>query len=146
MGDLVRGRIILDTTDRSIDMISHLIEHLRQHDKIRAFIVEDNTGNLMEKPKKTTGYRDITFSIQLNSGNIIEIQLVARPMFEAKTIGYHMYHIIGDDSLMKQFRGAIRTGFSLQDRDDIQHIMRSINVYKKDDEVLVLPREFNELF
>jgi hypothetical protein len=66
LGDLVRGRIILDTTDRSIDMISYLIEHVRHHDKIHAFVIEDNTGNLMEKPKKSTGYRDITFSLQLN--------------------------------------------------------------------------------
>lgn len=81
-------------------MISHLIESLRQHDKICAFVVEDNTGNLMEKPKKTTGYRDITFSLQLNGGNIIEIQLVAQPIVEAKHAGYDMYHAIGDDTLM----------------------------------------------
>lgn len=148
LGDLVRGRIILDTTDRSIDMISYLIEHVRHHDKIHAFVIEDNTGNLMEKPKKSTGYRDITFSLQLNGWNIIEIQLVAQPIVEAKQNGYPLHYAIGyNDSLIQRFKKSICTHFTEQDRDDIQRIIYGINTHKKgNDDMMVLPREFNELF
>ena len=127
-------------------MISHLIEHIRQHDKIHAFIIEDNTANLMEKPKKSTGYRDITFSLQLNGGNIIEIQLVARPIFEAKKSGYDMHHTTSSGSLISRFQSAIRTLFTQQDRDDIQGIIQIINAHKKKGHQFLLPYEFNELF
>lgn len=153
LSDLTRWRLISGTLQESMDAIECFILFANSEKSVHSISIEDNTGNLLEKPKKWTGYRDITITLQMKSGNNVEFQFVCNDLHEMKNTGIalnspYMGSLTrnADTKIIDIMESSIGWKINNEGYSIIAEALWQINQGKENQEYVRLPKELQRLF
>lgn len=84
--DLARGTLEYE----NVTELNKAVRLIKEDPRVKKIYIKDNVGDPLRTSKHPVQYRDVNLSIQLEGGQVVELQLHIKEMLTAKEIGMHL--------------------------------------------------------